>query len=60
MPSDEFPSPVKRPYFSVLDKSKIKETYGINILFWQTSLNIVLTINNELIIGHVSSYNSIR
>ena len=29
--SDEFPSPVKRPAYSVLDKTKIKETFGIQI-----------------------------
>jgi len=34
----EFPSAVKRPYYSVLDKSKIKEDYGIKIPHWRTSL----------------------
>lgn len=29
--SDEFPSKVKRPAYSVLDKTKIKETFGINV-----------------------------
>lgn len=36
--SDEFPSPVKRPAFSVLDKTKVKETYGIKIPYWTESL----------------------
>ena len=36
--SDEFPSPVKRPAFSVLDKTKIKETFGITIPYWTDSL----------------------
>ena len=36
--SDEFPSPVKRPAFSVLDKTKVKELYGINIPYWTDSL----------------------
>ena len=36
--SDEFPSPVKRPSFSVLDKSKVKETFGISIPYWTDSL----------------------
>lgn len=36
--SDEFPSPVKRPAYSVLDKTKIKETLGIIIPFWTDSL----------------------
>lgn len=36
--SDEFPSPVKRPAYSVLDKTKIKETFGIKIHYWVDSL----------------------
>lgn len=36
--SKEFPSPVTRPAYSVLDKTKIKETFGINIPYWVDSL----------------------
>lgn len=36
--SDEFPSPVKRPSYSVLDKTKIKEAFGIRIPYWTESL----------------------
>ena len=36
--SDEFPSPVTRPAYSVLDKTKIKETFGIGIPYWTESL----------------------
>lgn len=36
--SDEFPSPVKRPGFSVLDKTKIKETFEITVPYWTGSL----------------------
>lgn len=36
--SDEFPSPVKRPAFSVLDKTKVKSTFGIKIPYWTDSL----------------------
>ena len=36
--SDEFPSPVKRPAYSVLDKSQIKDTFGITIPYWTDSL----------------------
>lgn len=36
--SDEFPSPVKRPPFSVLDKTKIKQTFGITVPYWTDSL----------------------
>ena len=42
--SDEFPSPVKRPAFSVLDKTKIKQTFGINAPYWTDSLKAC--INN--------------
>lgn len=36
--SADHPSPVSRPYYSVLDKSKIKATYGISIPHWHASL----------------------
>ena len=41
--SDEFPSPVTRPAYSVLDKTKIKQTLGISIPFWTDSLRKVIT-----------------
>ena len=36
--SDEFPSPVKRPAYSVLDKTSIKETFGVTVPYWTDSL----------------------
>lgn len=36
--SDEFPSPVVRPSYSVLDKTKIKATFGLRIPYWTESL----------------------
>ena len=36
--SDEFPSKVQRPHFSVLDKTKVKETFGITVPYWKDSL----------------------
>lgn len=36
--SEEFPSPVKRPAYSVLDKTKVKATFGIIIPYWIVSL----------------------
>ena len=36
--SDEFPSPVRRPSYSVLDKTKIKNTFDIRIPYWTDSL----------------------
>src|SRR5699024_5626031 len=35
--SDEFPSPVTRPSYSVLDKTKIKNIFGIRIPYWTES-----------------------
>ncbi len=42
--SNEFPSPVTRPSFSVLDKTKIKETFGVEVPYWTDSLKVC--INN--------------
>ena len=36
--SDEFPSPVKRPSYSVLDKTKIKSVFGVRVPYWTDSL----------------------
>lgn len=36
--SDEFPSPVKRPAYSVLDKTRIKSVFGIEVPYWTDSL----------------------
>lgn len=36
--SDEFPSKVERPHFSVLDKTKVKETFRVQIPHWRKSL----------------------
>ena len=44
--SCEFPSPVKRPAYSVLDKTKVKDTFGIMIPYWTDSLK---TCVNNLI-----------
>lgn len=40
--SNEFPSPVTRPAYSVLDKTKIKETFGIKIPYWTDSLKVCM------------------
>lgn len=45
--SDEFPSPVKRPAYSVLDKTKIKETFGIRISYWTDSLKTCMHNMNK-------------
>ena len=36
--TSEYPTPAARPHFSVLDKTKIKQTYGIEIPYWEDSL----------------------
>lgn len=46
--SDEFPSPVKRPAYSVLDKTKYKQTFHRQVPYWTDSLAICINnINNE-------------
>lgn len=34
----EYPTPAKRPHYSVLDKTKIKNTFGIEVPYWEESL----------------------
>lgn len=38
IPTEAFPTPAKRPKYSLLDKSKIKNAFGIDIKTWQESL----------------------
>ena len=53
--SDEFPSKVRRPHFSVLDKTKVKAAFGIKIPHWRQSLrrcvNEILSAENEVAPG---------
>jgi dTDP-4-dehydrorhamnose reductase len=42
IPTSAYPTPAKRPAYSVLDKSKIKETFGIEIKNWEESLKATL------------------
>jgi dTDP-4-dehydrorhamnose reductase len=44
--SDEFPSPVKRPAYSVLDKTKFKETFHLAVPYWVDSLRLCLNNMN--------------
>ncbi|MEY8849461.1 dTDP-4-dehydrorhamnose reductase [Psychroserpens sp. XS_ASV72] len=41
--TEDYPTPAKRPHFSVLDKSKIKKTFNISIPYWRDSLKIAIT-----------------
>lgn len=44
--SDEFTSPVKRPAYSVLDKTRIKKTFNLRIPYWTESLrHCIMSIN---------------
>jgi dTDP-4-dehydrorhamnose reductase len=36
--TSEYPTPAARPHYSVLDKTKIKQTYGLEIPYWEESL----------------------
>ena len=36
--TEEYPTPAARPHYSVLDKTKIKKIYGIEIPYWEESL----------------------
>ena len=40
--SAEYPSPVRRPAYSVLDKTKIKQTFGIKVPYWTDSLKLCI------------------
>ena len=40
--TDEFPSPAQRPQYSVLDKSKVKKTFGVEVPHWRESLQLLI------------------
>jgi len=46
----DYPTPAKRPSYSVFNKSKIKSTFGIEIPWWKESLKVCLDLikNNSL------------
>ena len=44
IPSSGFPTPAKRPAYSLLDKTKIKKDYGLFIPEWQYSLAVCIDI----------------
>src|SRR5574344_127040 len=46
--SDEFPSPVIRPAYSVFDKTKIKETFGTKVPYWVDSLKTCMRNMNAI------------
>ena len=46
IPTSEYPTAAKRPQYSVLDTSKIKQTFGIEIPKWKDSLHKCLSLLN--------------
>jgi dTDP-4-dehydrorhamnose reductase len=44
IPTSDYPTPAKRPAYSLMDKSKIKKDYGLNIPVWQTSLTYCIEL----------------
>lgn len=44
IPTSQYPTPAKRPLYSVLSKMKIKNTYGVNIPYWRDSLKKCLSL----------------
>lgn len=48
IPTEEYPTAASRPFFSVLDKSRIKATYGTKVPYWEDSLiECINRIKNE-------------
>lgn len=43
IPTSAYPTKAKRPHFSVMDKTKIKETFNIEIPYWRDSLEVCIS-----------------
>ena len=41
IPTTAYPTPAKRPAYSVLDKTKLKQVFGIEVKSWEASLKNV-------------------
>lgn len=46
--TDQYPTPAKRPHYSLLNKSKIKNDFGITIPYWRDSLSECLNTLGEI------------
>ena len=44
MHTEDYTTPAKRPHYSVLDKTKIKLTFGIDIPWWEDSLEACISL----------------
>jgi dTDP-4-dehydrorhamnose reductase len=47
IPAEDYPTPAKRPHYSVLDKRKIKQAFAINVPYWKDSLTNCLKVLQE-------------
>ncbi len=47
IPSSQFPTPARRPFYSVLDKTKIQQTFGIPVKDWKKSLAVCMARLNK-------------
>ncbi|RFZ82317.1 dTDP-4-dehydrorhamnose reductase [Mucilaginibacter terrenus] len=47
IPTSEYPTPAVRPAYSVMDKTKIKTTFGLQIPYWRESLKTCLSKINQ-------------
>lgn len=45
--TEEYPTPARRPHYSVLDKTKIKDTYGVAVPHWMDSLKECVEMLNK-------------
>jgi dTDP-4-dehydrorhamnose reductase len=43
IPTTQYPTPAKRPHYSLLDKSLIKQTYSLHIPAWKDSLGVCIS-----------------
>jgi len=50
IPSSEYPTPAKRPAFSVLDGTKLETVFGIALPSWEDALNDCVTETQSLLI----------
>ena len=48
IPSEDYPTPATRPFYSVLDKARIKATYDVKIPHWEESLVDCIQRLNQL------------
>ncbi len=48
IPTEDYPTPASRPSYSILDRSRIKATYGVEIPHWEESLaDCIATLDSQ-------------